>query len=77
MSDCEMEKFEITDYDLDNEFNMNRPRRKMSKKQQMLGNLLTSTYFCFTYFHIRTIIMKKKMIKLNACGETSKKHCAT
>lgn len=38
MSEDEVESFEITDYDLDNEFNINRPRRKMSKKQQMLGN---------------------------------------
>ncbi|XP_066602843.1 septin-interacting protein 1 [Prorops nasuta] len=37
MSEDEMESFEITDYDLDNEFNINRPRRKLSKKQQMLG----------------------------------------
>ncbi|XP_046748597.1 septin-interacting protein 1 [Diprion similis] len=37
MSEDEVESFEITDYDLDNEFNINRPRRKMSKKQQMLG----------------------------------------
>ncbi|XP_012287258.1 tuftelin-interacting protein 11 [Orussus abietinus] len=37
MSDDEMERFEITDYDLDNEFNINRPRRKLTKKQQMLG----------------------------------------
>lgn len=39
MSDEEMEKFEISNYDLDNEFNINRPRRKMTKKQQMLGTL--------------------------------------
>ncbi|EZA47999.1 hypothetical protein DMN91_011683 [Ooceraea biroi] len=37
MSENEVERFEITDYDLDNEFNVNRPRRKLSKKQQMLG----------------------------------------
>lgn len=37
MSEDEMESFEITDYDLDNEFNTNRFRRKLSKKQQMLG----------------------------------------
>ncbi|XP_011501452.1 PREDICTED: tuftelin-interacting protein 11 [Ceratosolen solmsi marchali] len=37
MSDDEMEKFQISDYDLENEFNINRSRRKMSKKQQMLG----------------------------------------
>ncbi|XP_063992743.1 tuftelin-interacting protein 11 [Diachasmimorpha longicaudata] len=37
MSDDEVERFEITDYDLDNEFNINRPRRKLTKQQQMLG----------------------------------------
>ncbi|XP_071871331.1 tuftelin-interacting protein 11-like isoform X1 [Bombus fervidus] len=37
MSENEVESFEITDYDLENEFNINRPRRKLSKKQQMLG----------------------------------------
>ncbi|XP_070168890.1 septin interacting protein 1 [Polyergus mexicanus] len=37
MSEDEVESFEITDYDLDNEFNIGRPRRKLSKKQQMLG----------------------------------------
>ncbi|XP_014226937.1 tuftelin-interacting protein 11 [Trichogramma pretiosum] len=33
----DMEKFEISDYDLENEFNINRPRRKYTKAQQMLG----------------------------------------
>lgn len=33
------EKFEITDYDLENEFNINRPRRKLTKKQQIYGQL--------------------------------------
>ncbi|CAD1471179.1 unnamed protein product [Heterotrigona itama] len=37
MSEDEVESFEITDYDLENEFNINRSRRKLSKKQQMLG----------------------------------------
>ncbi|XP_014476265.1 PREDICTED: tuftelin-interacting protein 11 [Dinoponera quadriceps] len=37
MSEDEVESFEITDYDLDNEFNIARPRRKFTKKQQMLG----------------------------------------
>ncbi|XP_076299208.1 septin interacting protein 1 [Lasioglossum baleicum] len=37
MSEDEVESFEITDYDLENEFNINRPRRKLTKKQQMLG----------------------------------------
>lgn len=37
MSEDEVEKFEITDYDLDNEFNMFRPRRNLSKNQQIYG----------------------------------------
>ncbi|CAH1160144.1 unnamed protein product [Phaedon cochleariae] len=37
MSDDEMEKFEITDYDLDNEFNIHRNRKKQSKHHQIYG----------------------------------------
>ncbi|KAF7991676.1 hypothetical protein HCN44_010477 [Aphidius gifuensis] len=37
MSDDEVEGFEITDWDLDNEFNPNRVRRRMTKEQQMIG----------------------------------------
>ncbi|CAH1104934.1 unnamed protein product [Psylliodes chrysocephalus] len=37
MSDDEMEKFEITDYDLENEFNPNRARKKFSKHHQIYG----------------------------------------
>ncbi|XP_030381135.1 septin-interacting protein 1 [Scaptodrosophila lebanonensis] len=37
MSDNEYERFEITDYDLDNEFNINRPRRRQTKQQQIYG----------------------------------------
>lgn len=33
----EYEKFEATDYDYENEFNPNRPRKKMSKNDQWLG----------------------------------------
>ncbi|XP_070505533.1 septin-interacting protein 1 [Chironomus tepperi] len=33
----EYEKFEITDYDLDNEFNPNRNRKKFTKNQQIYG----------------------------------------
>ncbi|XP_059618137.1 septin-interacting protein 1 [Phlebotomus argentipes] len=36
MSDNEYEKFEITDYDLNNEFNPNR-RRRLTKNQQIYG----------------------------------------
>lgn len=58
MSDEEMEAFQITDYDLDNEFNLHRPRRKMSKKQQMLGKVekihsnITSNSIIFSIFKI-------------------------
>jgi tuftelin-interacting protein 11 len=37
MSDDEVEKFEVTDYDLFNEFNMNRPRHRLSKNKQIYG----------------------------------------
>lgn len=38
MSDNEYERFEITDYDLDNEFNPGR-RRNLSKNQQIYGKI--------------------------------------
>ncbi|XP_069691056.1 tuftelin-interacting protein 11 [Periplaneta americana] len=37
MSDEELEKFEVTDYDLENEFNINRPNRRISKNKQIYG----------------------------------------
>ncbi|XP_017063015.2 septin-interacting protein 1 [Drosophila eugracilis] len=37
MSDNEYERFEVTDYDLDNEFNINRPRGRQSRHQQIYG----------------------------------------
>jgi len=37
MSDNDYERFEITDYDLDNEFNINRPRGRQSRHQQIYG----------------------------------------
>lgn len=37
MSDNEYEAFEVTNYDLLNEFNPNRPRRKLTKNQQIYG----------------------------------------
>lgn len=38
MSDNEYERFEINDYDLQNEFNPNRPRgRRFTKNQQIYG----------------------------------------
>lgn len=47
MSEDEMESFEITDYDLDNEFNTNRFRRKLTKQQQMLGKYIYIFTFLF------------------------------
>lgn len=37
MSDTEYEKFEINDYDLENEFNPSRGRRRPTKNQQIYG----------------------------------------
>lgn len=37
MSDNEYERFEISDYDLQNEFNINRRGRRATKKQQIYG----------------------------------------
>lgn len=45
MSDNEYERFEITDYDLDNEFNMNRPRGRHSKHQQIYGECILPLFF--------------------------------
>jgi len=39
MSDNEYERFEITDYDLDNEFNPNRNRRRPTRNQQIYGKI--------------------------------------
>ena len=48
MSEDEVESFEVTDYDLDNEFNIARPRRKLTKKQQMLGMLTFASIIFIT-----------------------------
>lgn len=42
MSDGEYEKFEVTDYDLENEFNPNRGRRRPTKNQQIYGKYNTT-----------------------------------
>lgn len=42
MSDEEYEKFEVNDYDLDNEFNPNRNRRRPTKNQQIYGEWVQS-----------------------------------
>lgn len=38
MSSPEVEKFEITDYDYENEFNINRPQRRQTKNQAIYGS---------------------------------------
>jgi tuftelin-interacting protein 11 len=43
MSDEEVVKFEITDYDLENEFNINRTRR-ISKNEQIYGKPIHYTF---------------------------------
>lgn len=42
MSEDEVEKFEITDYDLENEFSGYRNRKGLSKHQQIYGKLHVS-----------------------------------
>lgn len=40
-----IEKFEVTDWDLENEFNPNRVRHNLTKKQQIYGiYILITTY---------------------------------
>lgn len=47
MSDEEYERFEITDYDLENEFN---PRsRRLTKNQQIYGKLNALNLIFFSY----------------------------
>lgn len=46
MCEEDMEKFEITDYDIENEFNINRSRKGLSKHQQIYGNKLVSIVYC-------------------------------
>lgn len=53
MSDEEYEKFEVNDYDLENEFNPNRNRRRPTKNQQIyggLGGVIASSGDCLTEF---------------------------
>lgn len=50
MSDNEYEKFEISDYDLENEFNPFRTgRRRPTKNQQIYGTFLFY-YTTFNYY---------------------------
>lgn len=38
MSSPEVEKFEVTDYDYENEFNINRPQHRQTKSQAIYGS---------------------------------------
>lgn len=40
MSDEEYERFEVTDYDIENEFNPNKNRRRPTKHQQIYGKII-------------------------------------
>lgn len=51
MSEEELEAFEVTDYDLENEFNINRPTRKITKNQHIYGKLVVAFYFHFPKSH--------------------------
>lgn len=49
MSDTEYEKFEITDYDLESEFNPRGNRRGLSKNQQIYGMyIILQNYIYFS-----------------------------
>lgn len=55
MSDDEVIRFEITDYDLDNEFNPNRSR-KHKKEQQIYGKTILTkqlTHYVITHFQMK------------------------
>lgn len=52
MCDEEYEKFEITDHDLENEFNPNRKRFGLSKHQQIYGEPLEYVRFLNTFIFI-------------------------
>lgn len=62
----EYEKFEITDYDLENEFNPNRHRKKHTKNQQIYGKKIMKYFFSkfsnffqnFQEFGLKTATMK-------------------
>ncbi len=41
----EFERFEITDYDLENEFNPNRRRKNQSKNQQIYGKFFKKSKY--------------------------------
>lgn len=47
-SDDEKEAFEVTDYDLANEFNINRPQGRQTKAQAIYGKI--SNLQCFVDF---------------------------
>lgn len=63
MSEDEMEKFEITDYDLENEFNINRNRgrKKNSKHHQIYGNKTNQSFHYI--FLVFSEFKRNRMVK--------------
>lgn len=59
MSDAEYEAFEVNDYDLDNEFNPNRSRRRPTKQQQIYGELDGLIIVEFTILNFHVVVVKK------------------
>ena len=52
MADDEMEKFEITDFDIENEFSGGYRGRKLTKDQQIYGIWAPSSDGEVKFFHI-------------------------
>lgn len=50
-----MENFEITEYDLENEFNINRPTRRISKHKQIYGKL---EHYAASVLHLQVMITR-------------------
>jgi hypothetical protein len=50
-----VEKFEVTEYDLENEFNINRPTRRISKNKQIYGK---PQYYAVSALHLQVMITR-------------------
>jgi hypothetical protein len=57
MSEEEVEKFEVTEYDLENEFNINRPTRRISKNKQIYGK-----HEQYAVLHLQVMITRFMLI---------------
>ena len=51
----EVEDFEITDYDLQNEFNVDRPRKRMSKAQAIYGEPNSQSFLSHVNTELKSI----------------------